>query len=60
MSCKFYPAKLGYNNYSDGSGVFAIGEDWTYTLSVYSLRDKSKISQIKTEKYKQINKILFS
>lgn len=34
----FYPAKLGNNKLTDGSGLFAVADDWAEKIYVYNIK----------------------
>jgi hypothetical protein len=56
---KFFPAKLGRNVYSDGSGYFAVKNSYRGCLEVYSLIAKYRTTEIRLKDDRELSDVFF-
>lgn len=57
---KYFPAKIGNGVTSDGSGLFAITNQWAESVDIYQFPNQDKITEIKLHHYKHLSDVFFS
>lgn len=57
---KFFPARLGNNVYSDGSGLFATANQWTDSVEIFQVSNKSRLGEVRLKNYKSLTNVFFT